>query len=179
MRVSSGMVLVVLALSAIIPGASLAADEVKTETQTLLVKYSDGTTERHIVKYTAFFEGSRWESGKPSTWKHPVDDRQCHWSMHAYVERDIGMVDHSGHTSWRNEWHRVFDQPIVNRAPGLGIKTGFQGVNCGRVGGDIDGQMAALRDQVADSLPNIMDGDRKEVANELQGDGQVVNISQQ
>ena len=86
-------------------GAVFAWGSDTVEVANLVVPYkitSSSNTETGTVKYHIYLSRDINESGAASTMFHPVDDRQCSWSMQGHMDRVVCFTSIMGGTSCNN-----------------------------------------------------------------------------
>jgi hypothetical protein len=156
----------------------LAAQEIGHDERTVQVRYQDGSVERYAVNYTAHFESNIWETGKPSTMFHPIDDRQCHWTARGYIQRDACLTSHSGTPFCNGNWKRIYDRPVVNRGGGWSISNGMHPENCGMARDRANQEIDDARQQTLADMPSVVEADRDALRHDLAQDGTIVDLQE-
>ena len=88
-------------------GIALAWGTDTVEVANLTVPYKITTgdnSETGTVKYHIYLNRNIHESGSPSTIFHPVDDRQCDWSIDGHMDRVVCVTSIMGGTSCKNNF---------------------------------------------------------------------------
>jgi hypothetical protein len=70
--------------------------------------YPDGAKENVLVAYQASVYHRIWQSGRASTWDHLIDDRKCHVTISAKVERRAYIVSRSGINAPLDQYTEVY-----------------------------------------------------------------------
>ena len=87
------------------------ADALNNETRLFKVEMGDGSNVTYKVVWQGFRDLAWNESGAPSTFSpfHPVDDRQCHWTVTGWIARRVA-VEIAGQDYYNDNIEKVFNQ---------------------------------------------------------------------
>jgi len=93
-------------------------DTVRDTKVSYVAIYPDGGKENVLVSYEAIVYHRIWQSGRASKWDHPIDDRKCHVTIRAKVERRAYIVSRSGINAPLDQYTEVYSaEKYTDRGP--------------------------------------------------------------
>lgn len=129
----TGLVMVLLVVSSL----AVAQDVVSQSSTKIRVEYDDGTTEDLVVRYQGIVDHDQWQTGRHSSWTHPIDTRRCHWNTVAYIRRNVCTVSRAlGGEQCEGELSTSFFRSAGGSGSSF-ILSDLQGENCGKASGKI------------------------------------------
>lgn len=162
----SGVVSVGLLLLTMGFNQNVFSEVIGERTRSFIVKFADGGSERYVAKYIGKVNLNKWESGKPSTWDHPVDTRQCHWTIESYVERESCLASKTGETFCKGELNRMFGTSFTNKGSDF-VVTGLRRENCGNAESRYQSDVSNAKNTVNDLLGRILEEDTASYISDL------------
>ena len=151
----TGVVVILLGLCAAMTSAQ---DVVIYRDTGLLVTYDDGSTEDLIVKYRGYVSSNRRQTGSHSSWLHPIDTRQCHWSVSGYISRDICTLSRSLGEQCVGDLSTIYHNDLSSSGESFGLNN-WQGENCGKAAPKINKDIESIRSSIVQSFNTVVDGD--------------------
>ena len=137
---------------------SAGVQELETERKAVNVHFADGTSRIYELRYTSYFNPEHHLSGRHYSRSHPIDTRQCRWTGRAYIVRQVCLQAASGQPFCDARWDRTYDRPALKPVPAL--KPGFSPASCDLAKPRFEPQLAAVRRDVIQALPEIVSTDR-------------------
>lgn len=139
---------------------SEAEDLMKETKVSYLAKHDDGTSERVIVAYQGYVYHRIWQSGRSSTWDHPIDDRQCHIETKAWVARRAYLVSHSGVNAPVEGYEKIYNaSDYTDRGPENAFEALTRHVTCGEVMGNFQQRVERVKTSLINSFDKIVSAD--------------------
>jgi hypothetical protein len=142
------------------------ADAVNQKERTYSIKYRDGSVERFKVKWQALRDMEVHEDGGPSTFTHPIDDRTCHWSINARVERRVYMVNRLGQEFGLDALTRAYNSDFTNQGASF-MLVGLRSENCNDARGRRESDWNNAAANLNGRFGAITEGDYQSLKNEI------------
>lgn len=145
---------------------------------TYIVKYSDGTVERYLVKYSAQYDSSWSEDGHPSDLSKGwiEDTRKCRWDATSRIERQACLVSRSGQTFCHANLHRIYSQNTTGKGSDFQLTT-LHPENCKAAEARRTSDFANVKNNVISVMPEVTNQDRASVVEDFKKMAEVVEVS--
>lgn len=157
-----------VALSASLPST---AQTLREERIPLQIVMEDGRTYDQVLKYRGIANYRRWETGGPAVLnRFPPkleDDRQCHYEITAFIQRDLCATSPITGEQCLGEWTNVMHLADSGSGEPFNLFKRIQGQNCGQAGPGFDRIAEEVRGRVVNELPTMMEGDHQALRNTL------------
>lgn len=142
----------------ILLGATAAsADVVDKQSNTLIVKYPDGRTERVIVEYAAELDEQRRTIGRSSPFGG--DNRRCDFTVNSAVKRQTYLVTETGAKAPLAAFSKQFSDANFGLVNTRNIIRG----SCASISPFIDSRVSAATAAARNALPGIVAADQREL----------------
>lgn len=153
------------------------AEALNSVTRLFQGQMQDGT----VVTYKAIWQGYRdmaWnESGGPSTLTHPVDNRQCHWTVSGWITRRVA-VEIAGQEYFNDNIQRVFNQNKVNQGSDFQVLR-LRSENCNDCADRRNSDFDDMANNVNGAIQGTADSDLQSVLADIQGLPGMVQVNLQ
>lgn len=157
-----------VAVSASLP---LSAQTLREERIPLQIVMEDGRTYDQVLKYRGIVNYRKWETGGPAVLDRIPpkleDDRQCHYEITAFVQRDLCATSPITGEQCLGEWTNVMHLSDSGSGEPFNLFKRIQGENCGQAGPGFDRIAEEVRGRVVNELPTMMEGDHQALRSTL------------
>ncbi|MGH8077999.1 MAG: hypothetical protein ACREPE_11835 [Lysobacter sp.] len=144
------------------------------------ISYNDGSDENILIRYTAFASRNVSQTGESSSWKHPIDNRECHWTTEAYVLREVCVVSRSLGEQCDGTDTKVFNVAAGGKGDGVNLlKLEVQGENCNDMCPRFNADYNAAKQAANAHLNGVFDQDVKPYVSEVRKRDGVASIKEQ
>ena len=164
--------LVSLALS-----APMLAETLQTDQRAYKVKYKDGTIESYLVTWFAQMDVEVHEDGgpaKPLEGKF-IDDRHCHWTITAHIDRQVAMVNKAGQQFTQSILSRSYTSDFRNHGSVWAILN-FRSESCKDAASRRDSDINDGSDSIKSLFPGLVAADLDKLQQEVKENAEVISV---
>ena len=151
---------------------AVAADVIKSAQFRYSILGQKGAMETRTLKYLGKIQMSVTQSGKSSSWLHPIDTRQCHWSIQSYIVREVCLLSLSGRAYCEMAEEKLLH--LKDKGNGKRFKLRIlQGENCGDLSKMIDRKYRDQEKQLLHAWDDVIKKDKANMEQVFSQDGSV------